>query len=298
MNTVFQLVKRNAKVYLRDRAGVFFSLLAPLIVLLLYLFFLRNSQVDSLTQMLDGIPGFSYAKNDLNFFIDTWMICGVLATGIITVPLGAMQCILHDRLNKVSVDFSITPVKGWQTTLGYFISFVLTSFLMMLVVLIVGIIYLAIATGATFSAAAVFSAIGLMLLGSISSALILMLIVSFFRSDGAFTGFSVIMGTVIGFLVGAYMPLTLFPVAVQTISAFIPGTHMTALIKNSLMSDIMERLFQGMSVEQRADLATTYGLNLNFAGSTIPYYVMYIVIASLIVLFAVINFIRFQKRRI
>ena len=42
------LTKRGIKIFLKDKAGVFFSLLAPLIVLMLYVIFLGDVQLDSL----------------------------------------------------------------------------------------------------------------------------------------------------------------------------------------------------------------------------------------------------------
>ena len=45
--TLRQMTLRNIKIFLKDRAAVFFSLLAPLIVLMLYILFLGDIQVSS-----------------------------------------------------------------------------------------------------------------------------------------------------------------------------------------------------------------------------------------------------------
>ena len=55
MNGMLFLAKRNVTCYFRDRASVVFSLMAVIIVVMLYLLFLRNMLVSSYPDM-DGMP--------------------------------------------------------------------------------------------------------------------------------------------------------------------------------------------------------------------------------------------------
>ena len=48
MNMLLCMVSRNLKIFLKDKANIFFSLLCPLIVLALYVLFLGKIQVDNL----------------------------------------------------------------------------------------------------------------------------------------------------------------------------------------------------------------------------------------------------------
>ena len=48
MNAVLALTKRNVLCFFRDRAAVLFSFLTALIVVLLYLLFLRNVLISSM----------------------------------------------------------------------------------------------------------------------------------------------------------------------------------------------------------------------------------------------------------
>ena len=52
MRIVLSLVKRNLRIYRRDRAGVLLSLLAALMLLLIYALFLGAIQADSLKAKL------------------------------------------------------------------------------------------------------------------------------------------------------------------------------------------------------------------------------------------------------
>ena len=51
------LTRRNLKIFLKDKAIVFFSLLAPLIVLVLYVLFLGRIQEDGLLAALEEEDG-------------------------------------------------------------------------------------------------------------------------------------------------------------------------------------------------------------------------------------------------
>ena len=51
-----ELVKRNMRIYLRDKGAVFFSLLAMLIVILLMVLFLGDMNISAITDMLGKLP--------------------------------------------------------------------------------------------------------------------------------------------------------------------------------------------------------------------------------------------------
>lgn len=48
------MTKRNIKVYLKDKTAIIFSMMTQIIILGLYLLFLKQNYVDSMTAMLDG----------------------------------------------------------------------------------------------------------------------------------------------------------------------------------------------------------------------------------------------------
>ena len=70
------LAVRGIKIFLADKMGVFFSLLAHIIILMLYLLFLGDIQIDDLKAQLEGIP---YEEQTVSDSEDGWMIAGVMA---------------------------------------------------------------------------------------------------------------------------------------------------------------------------------------------------------------------------
>ena len=94
---LFALARRNIKVFLKDKANVFFSLLAPLIVLALYALFLGRVQTDGILAAL-AEAGVTGGESAVRAFCDSWMLAGSVSCACITVPLcacGTQTCASH-----------------------------------------------------------------------------------------------------------------------------------------------------------------------------------------------------------
>lgn len=104
---------------MRDRAGVFFSLLAPLIILLLYFLFLGDVQADSAAAALGDVP---YDEKVLEAFVNGWMISGVVSVSCITVSFSAQSVMIADRERGMRDDVLVSPVTKPVLTAVYFAS--------------------------------------------------------------------------------------------------------------------------------------------------------------------------------
>ena len=112
------LVRRGVKVFLKDKMNVFLSLLAPLIIFLLYVLFLGDLQIDSLKQAFQGME---VDEKALNAFVDGWMLAGVMAVSTITVSFSANSLMVQDRERGLVDDFVASPVKGGVVNVFYFV---------------------------------------------------------------------------------------------------------------------------------------------------------------------------------
>ena len=126
-------------------------------------------------------------------------------------------------------------------------------------------------TGSWFlTAADVFGCLGTLVLSVLSSSTLLVFVVGFFRSQGAFTGLNVIFGTVVGFLIGAYMPITYFPEGVQYFTVLIPGSYSAGLFRNFMMQGALDNIASALPAsvgEPFADaLAAEFSMHFDFFG--------------------------------
>ena len=294
---IYSQTMRNLKIFLKDKANIFFALLSPLIVLGLYILFLGRIQTDGLLSALQEM-GVSGGEKEIRSFADCWMLSGVMASACITVPLCACGVMVQDRNRGIRADLAASPVPGWMPPAAYFFSVVAAGLIIGFAVLVICLVWLA-ATGSWFlSVADVLVLLGTLVLSVLSSSTLLVFVVGFLRTEGAFTGLNVILGTVIGFLIGAYMPLSVFPTGVQYVTLFVPGSYSAGIFRNCFMNGALDNIAQNISPAFADALASQYALELNFFGTDMPAWVMAIVLGATVLLFAAANLLaaKFRKK--
>ena len=118
------LIKRSLNIFLKDKMSVFFSLLAPLIVLAVYVLFLADIQVDAVKSNFENVPiDDKLIKN----FVDAWMLAGVIAVACITVSFSAQNIMIADKERGVLVDILSSPIPRGLIGVAYLISNIIIS---------------------------------------------------------------------------------------------------------------------------------------------------------------------------
>ena len=169
---------------------------------------------------------------------------------------------------------------------------VVSGFLIGFAVLALCLGWLALSGGWFLSALEVLGLVGLLLLSVLSSSTLLVFVVGFLRTEGAFTGLNVVLGTVIGFLIGAYMPLSMFPKGVQYVTLFVPGSYSAALFRNLFLNGALENISQNVSAAFADSLAEQYTLQLDAFGTSLSVTAMALILAGTVLLFAAANLIK------
>jgi len=128
---MISLVKRNIKVFFRDRTSVFFSLLSVIIVILLYALFLGKSLKSSVQNI-----------SHVDFLMDSWVMAGMITVTSVTSTLGAFGVMVMDNNRKISKDFYSSPLKRGEIVASYILSSCFVGFIMSIVNFILAEIYI------------------------------------------------------------------------------------------------------------------------------------------------------------
>ena len=254
MSAMMCLARRNVLCYFRDRASVVFSLMAVIIVVMLYLLFLRNMLVESYPDM-----------EGMSQLIDAWVLAGILGIVPVTTSAGSLQTMVEDRAGGRVRDILVTPMTPAQIAGGYIISTFIVGLAMSAITLAVCVAYLA-ATGCPLSASGVGMSAVLLVPSSLSGSIVVYAMTSFLRSTGAFSGFFTVVSVLIGFLAGIYMPMGTMPAAMQTIGTLVPASHMAALFRDSLAGDALDGVFAGAPAETLDSFRAEMGFDLALGG--------------------------------
>ncbi len=282
----FQLTKRHLLVFFKNKMRVFFTLMVPFIIFLIYALFLRDLELSQVGNILDKLaedfsnPAIKTLGSDETFMhfvrtlVDSWMLSGILAITTVTVSLQCNIMIVNDRELGVNRDFASSPVSRNVLIFSYFAFNLIVTALICLVFLLVCLIVLAGLGEFFITAADFFQIFGVLLYASTVSVLFTMFICSFVKRDSTMASINTILCTVIGFLIGAFMPLAMLPKAIQYVCAFIPGTFSCSLLRFSFMSTplgMLEEYLVGMSAipqsaELLSELTLNFGYNVSFFG--------------------------------
>lgn len=297
IRTLFALVARGIKIFITDKATVFFSILAPLIILMLYVLFLGDVQMDAIKGYMQGVP---IDESLLSAVVDSWMLTGVVAVSAITVSFSAMHLNVADRETGVIADMQVSPVKRRVLSASYLIyNFIITTAILMLV-LIIAFVYLAATNSWYLSAKDAFLIVAASILSAFSASIISSIFATFIKTQSAHGAIVGILSAAIGFLIGAYMPLSMFPAAIQYFVLFIPGTYSAAIFRSLFMEGALAEI-AAVSPYAAEGIREGFSVNLNLFGHTIDsgyYWLIFAgAIALTIVIYAIVVIVKNARKK-
>ena len=238
------LTKRNLLLFFKDKQSIIFSLLTSMIVLALYLLFLKDTFVNAIDSAINQFPDLSSLidKNDKDMFANLILLTGILGSAMITVPYNCLIILVKDRENKVDYDILATPLKRGQIILSYFVSAAFSSVILTGIILAVGLATICMHGDIYLGTIDILKAFGVVALGSISATSIFMIIVLFLKSVSASGAFFGLLSAVSGFIIGAYIPISQFSEAIQTICNIFPASQITIVLRNILINGLLEHM--------------------------------------------------------
>ena len=254
---MFNLAQRNLRLFFRDKSTVFFSLLAVFIIIGLYVLFLGDTIAKDMTEIKDA-----------RFLMDSWIMGGLLAVTSVTTTLGAFGTMVEDRAKGNAKDFYASPIKRYEIAGGYVISSFMVGIIMCVVTFVLAEIYIVANGGELLPVHGIVKVFGIILLSVLSSSAMVFFLVSFFSSTNAFATASTVIGTLIGFLTGIYIPIGNLPDAVQLIVKIFPVTHAGVLFRQVFMNEPLETAFGDLPANAGASFREELGIILKFGDQT------------------------------
>ena len=244
MRGILGLIKRNLLLFFKDWQSILFSLLTSIIVLVLYLLFLKGTFVRAMQSAMEQYPGLAsmVSEKDIDMFANLLLLTGILGSAMISVPFSCITTLVRDRANKVDYDILATPMKRGQIIFAYFVSAVLSSTLLTGIILTIGLVGIRMQGNIYMNASQVVKAFSIVALGSISASAIFMIIVLFFKTVSACEAFFGILSAASGFVIGAYIPISQFSNEVQTVCNLFPASQITIMLRNILLNGLLTHI--------------------------------------------------------
>ena len=125
MSMAFILIKRNIKLFFKDKGMFFTSLITPAILLVLYVTFLGNVYRDSFTSNLPN--SLKLSESIIEGLVGGQLISSILAVSCVTVAFCSNFLMVQDKANGTIRDLRISPVKSATLSLSYYVATLLST---------------------------------------------------------------------------------------------------------------------------------------------------------------------------
>ncbi|KRL06163.1 ABC transporter permease [Liquorilactobacillus hordei] len=281
------LIQRNLKLFFRNRAGVFFSLLGALISFILFVVFLKANMLDSWNQL----------KHPARMF-DFWVIGGTLAVTGITTTLSALSRMTSDTERHVYEDLILTGLSRLKIQISYILAATIIGTVLQGVLYFVMVFYFNKTDGIQIEWSISLQLFSVALLSSFSAALLNFALVYFMRSVDTVGKFSSIVGAMSGFLVGTYIPVGVLPEFAQNLVKLTPGAYVAAIYRQLLMHDILKNVNTNIlgNLKKELGIGITLNSHLTSLGQNVG--IVSGVTLVLLVVIVIINTYYQRKRRV
>lgn len=281
---MLELTLRSLKIFFRLKSAVFFSLLSVVIIIGLYVVFLGD--VWSADYDLPGIT----------LLIQQWLIAGLLSVTSVTATLGAFALVINDRTQRIDRDFLTAPISRSAIIGGYILGAYIVGVSLTVLALILGELYIVFCGGTLLSPTALVQMLAVILLSVLASSTMLFFLVTFFDSQSAFSTAGTIIGTLIGFITGIYLPIGTLPSTVQWLVKLFPLSHAAALMRQILLAEPLAESFTGLPPEALSGFENALGITLTFGDHTATPWFHIGVLLSTAGIFALLSLWRLNAR--
>ncbi len=297
MTELFALIRRNVKLYFKDKGMFIPSLITPVILLVLYVTFLRSVYVDSFRSVLDAAQ-LTISDKLLNGCVGGQLISSILAVSSVTVAFCTNLLMIQDKAAGIVRDLTVAPIRSRTLALGYYFSALFSTMIVCVTAAAACLVYIAFVGWYMTVSDILLMLLDILLLALFGTALS-SCIHFFLSTNGQASAVATLISSGYGFISGAYMPISSFSEGLQKVLSCLPGTYGTVLLRSHAMRGSFAAMQkEGVPVEVIDGMRAGIDCSISFFGTEVEPYMMYIIlgvsILVLLGLYILMNFMRSQ----
>jgi len=295
MLTIAILTRRHLRVFWRDHLTVFFTLLGPLALFVLFGLFLRK-QTAQLIQR--GVPGSSDA--DAYGMCDAWVFASVVALSCFTGSLGMLMGFVDDHATGRFSDYLVAPVKRVELATSYLIATVTVSFIISALFMAFSQVWALLFGSAVMSWKLTLECLAAIFLACLIFSAMNTFIVTFLGSQGAMGGYSITMGSAMGFLAYCFVTPLGLATWVNNVLGLLPFAETASLIRHSLMAPATNQIVSSLPTQDLQDqardtLMSNLAVTLTVDGSVLSNWLVVGILLVLAIIFGVLASLRMDR---
>ena len=278
--------KRNLLVFFRDKAAVFYSLLASLIIIGLYALFLGNN----MSSYMETMP-------NARQLVDRWLVAGLVSITSITAAMGAFGVMVDDKAKRIIKDFYTSPISRWKLIGGYVFGAFIIGVILSVITMLVAQLYIVAQGGSLMTLLEYGETLLVILLSTFCNTTMVFFFAYFFKTESAFGTASTLLGTLIGFVTGIYIPIGILPNGVQWVIKLFPTSHAVVLLRQ-IMTDSFFAPYQAILSEAMiTDIKQELGIVYFFGDTQFPVYASVLFLVGIGVFFFLLSMLHVKRKQ-
>lgn len=268
MEKFLVMTGRNLKNYFRSKGAIFFSLLSMLIVICLMVFFLGDMQVESIVEILDQFPGRDRMADEKNaeLLILSWTCAGIISINAVTVTLSVYSTMIKDRTTGKLNSIYTAPIGRMAIAASYVASAWTASVLVCGLTFIITEVYGVIKGLDPFTFGVHMQLIGMIMVNSFTYATVVYFFAVISKTESAWSGLGTVVGTLVGFLGGIYIPIGSLSESIGNVMKCTPVIYGTAMFRSVMAKGIIDTTFADLPDEVTAGYRAVMGIDLELFG--------------------------------
>ena len=291
--TLLSLIKRNIKLFFKDKGLVIGALVGPIILIVLYFTFLNDVYRDTFKSFISE----GTSNKIINDIVNGELISSILAVSCITVSFCSNFLMVRDKVNNARSDLLVSPVKSYVLALAYYIATVISSLTICYIALGISLVFVAFSHW-FFTASSLLMLLLDVFLTVLFGTALSSIINFFLTSEGQISAVGTIISAGYGFICGAYMPINSYNSGLKNVIMFTPGTYCTSLIRNHSLAGAFKEM-SDWPIEAIKSIKDGIDCNLYLFDKQISiagmYGIVLITILVLITIYIVINIVNGRK---
>jgi len=231
------LVKRNILLYFRDRRNVIFSLYAVFFMIGIYLLFLGRNMEAALRNMLEVDASFNVGP-----VMTAIVLAGMVASTAVTSGQIGIFRFVADK-EGAARDFFTTPITRRKILASYVIGAAIIGLIMTVATLMISLVYLA-ANGGIVIGVSMLARLSLTaILTALCANAMVFLFTTFAKTRESYNAMANLISSMIGFILGVFIPIGQLPGTVGWVIRLFPLTHGASMFRQVLADEALYGLF-------------------------------------------------------
>jgi multidrug/hemolysin transport system permease protein len=162
-----------------------------------------------------------------------------------------------------------SPVSRFTISAAYVASAWVCSVIICILTLAISEIYCIIKGGASFSLMAHLKLLGMIAANSFTYSSVMYLAAVLIKTQGAWSGIGTVIGTLVGFLGGIYLPIGSLSQGIENVLKCMPVIYGAKMFRSVMTADICTEIFHNTPAELQTEYLEAMGVKLDFFGTDV-----------------------------